>query len=88
MDQVKTDAGAKDAPQAYVTQIGDTLATVAQVYYGDGSQAGRLPIYAANRDVIGDNMYVLYPGLTLTIPPPDQKWPVGVNRDAYGPSNT
>ena len=70
------------AATEYVTVDGDTLAIVAQVSYGGiGAQEDRLPIYEANRDVIGDNMNVMFPaGVTLTIPDPAEKWPIGVNR--------
>ena len=51
----------------YEVQSGDTLATIAQQYYGDPSQWRR--IYDANKDAIGDDPDKLKLGQKLTIPP-------------------
>jgi nucleoid-associated protein YgaU len=51
----------------YEIQSGDTLATIAQQFYGDPSQWRR--IYDANKDTIGDDPDKLKLGTKLTIPP-------------------
>ncbi len=51
----------------YEVQSGDTLATIAQQYYGDPAQWRR--IYDANKDAIGDDPDRLKLGQKLTIPP-------------------
>jgi nucleoid-associated protein YgaU len=52
---------------SYTVQSGDTLATIAQQYYGDSTQWRR--IYDANKDTIGDDPDKLKLGTKLTIPP-------------------
>jgi nucleoid-associated protein YgaU len=52
--------------QTYVTQPGDSLWSIAEQFYGDGSQWPK--IYAANKQVIGDDPNAIYGGMTLTIP--------------------
>jgi len=52
---------------SYEIQSGDTLATIAQQFYGDPSQWRR--IYEANKDTIGDDPDKLKLGTKLTIPP-------------------
>jgi nucleoid-associated protein YgaU len=52
---------------SYTVQSGDTLATIAQQYYGDPTQWRR--IYDANKDAIGDDPDKLKLGTKLTIPP-------------------
>jgi nucleoid-associated protein YgaU len=52
---------------SYEIQSGDTLATIAQQFYGDASQWRR--IYDANKDTIGDDPDKLKLGTKLTIPP-------------------
>lgn len=59
---------AASAGQMYTVEAGDTLASIAQKFYGDASRWRR--IYDANRDVIGDNPDRLQLGLKLRIPPP------------------
>lgn len=54
------------AGQAYVTQPGDTLWSIAEQFYGDGTQWPK--IYQANMAVIGPDPNVLHAGLTLQIP--------------------
>lgn len=53
--------------QSYEIQAGDTLATIAQQFYGDPTQWRR--IYDANKDAIGDDPDKLKLGTKLTIPP-------------------
>jgi nucleoid-associated protein YgaU len=53
--------------QSYEVQAGDTLATIAQQFYGDPSQWRR--IYDANKDAIGPDPDKLKLGTRLTIPP-------------------
>jgi nucleoid-associated protein YgaU len=51
----------------YEIQSGDTLATIAQQFYGDPTQWRR--IYDANKDAIGADPDKLKLGTKLTIPP-------------------
>jgi nucleoid-associated protein YgaU len=46
---------------------GDTLATIAEKFYGDSGQWRR--IYDANRSAIGENPDAVRIGTTLRIPP-------------------
>jgi nucleoid-associated protein YgaU len=52
---------------SYEVQSGDTLATIAQQFYGDGTQWRR--IYDANKDAIGADPDKLKLGMMLKIPP-------------------
>lgn len=53
--------------KTYTVQAGDCLWTLAEKYYGDGSQYKKLA--AANPDIKNPNL--IYPGQVLTIPPAD-----------------
>jgi nucleoid-associated protein YgaU len=53
--------------ETYEVQSGDTLATIADKAYGDGTQWRR--IYDANKDTIGPDPDKLKIGMKLTIPP-------------------
>jgi nucleoid-associated protein YgaU len=53
--------------QDYTVESGDTLATIAQKFYGEPTQWRR--IYEANRSAIGDNPDQLKLGTQLKIPP-------------------
>ena len=55
------------ASGTYEVQSGDTLLTIAEQSYGDGTQWRR--IYDANKDVIGSDPDKLKIGMKLTIPP-------------------
>ncbi|MCD8209176.1 MAG: LysM peptidoglycan-binding domain-containing protein [Bacteroidales bacterium] len=50
----------------YTVVSGDCLWNIAKKFYGDGSQY--TVIYDANRDVVGSNPNLIYPGQVLTIP--------------------
>lgn len=58
----------ENAPSAnsYTVQPGDCLWKIAKQYYGNGADYTR--IYDANRDVVGGNPNLIYPGQVLTIP--------------------
>jgi nucleoid-associated protein YgaU len=53
--------------ESYTVADGDTLATIAERFYGDPTQWRR--IYDANRSVIGENPDNVRVGTTLRIPP-------------------
>jgi len=55
------------AGESYEVQSGDTLATIAQQFYGDSGLWRR--IYDANKDTIGADPDKLKIGMKLTIPP-------------------
>jgi nucleoid-associated protein YgaU len=55
------------AGDSYTVAEGDTLATIAERFYGDPSLWRR--IYEANQSAIGDNPDSVRVGTTLTIPP-------------------
>lgn len=50
----------------YTVKKGDNLWTLARKFYGSGADYTK--IYEANRDVIGGNPNLIYPGQTFTIP--------------------
>jgi nucleoid-associated protein YgaU len=58
---------AEAGSESYEIQPGDTLATIAQQFYGDPTQWRR--IYDANKDAIGADPDKLKVGTKLTIPP-------------------
>jgi nucleoid-associated protein YgaU len=58
---------AETSAQSYEVQSGDTLATIAQQFYGDPTQWRR--IYDANKDAIGADPDKLKLGTKLSIPP-------------------
>ena len=65
--QVATSTGGGGSGgSSYTVKKGDNLWNLAKKYYGDGSQWRK--IYDANRDVIGGNPNLIYPGQTYTIP--------------------
>ena len=57
---------APPAPTPYTVVKGDCLWKIAKQFYGDGSQWP--VIYEANRDVVGGNPNLIYPGQVLMIP--------------------
>lgn len=54
------------AAQTYTVKSGDSLWAIAKRYYGSGALYTK--IYEANRDIIGSNPNLIYPGQVLTIP--------------------
>lgn len=60
-------ATADTTADTYEVQSGDTLLSIAEQYYGDGTQWRR--IYDANKDVIGSDPDKLKVGMKLKIPP-------------------
>lgn len=59
-------AGGGSGGTAYTVRKGDNLWTLAKRFYGNGADYSK--IYEANRDVIGNNPNLIYPGQTFTIP--------------------
>ncbi|NJR66437.1 MAG: LysM peptidoglycan-binding domain-containing protein [Leptolyngbyaceae cyanobacterium CRU_2_3] len=57
--------------QTYTVQAGDFLSSIAQTFYGDGSEAAWRKIYRANQAVIGFDSTQLQIGMVLVIPPKD-----------------
>lgn len=57
---------APTASKKYKVVKGDCLWTIAKKFYGDGSKYK--VIYDANKEVIGGNPNLIYPGQVLTIP--------------------
>lgn len=57
--------------QTYTVQSGDTLSTLAQKFYGDGTEASWQKIYEANKAVIGADPTHIEVGMVLVIPPED-----------------
>jgi hypothetical protein len=56
----------------YTVQSGDFLSTIAERFYGDGSEASWRRIYEVNRAVIGPDPTQLTAGMVLVIPGADQ----------------
>jgi ABC-type amino acid transport substrate-binding protein/phage tail protein X len=65
---VRASGGPGEMVDTYVVQSGDTLSKIARKYYGDAWATSWQRIYAANRDVIGENPSRLKVGMTLDIP--------------------
>ena len=67
-----TGTGGGDTPSGgsggttYTVKKGDNLWTLAKKFYGSGADCTK--IYEANRDTIGKNPNLIYPGQTFTIP--------------------
>ena len=53
-------------PKTYTVKSGDCLWNIAKKYYGDGAEYTK--IYNANKNVIGGNPNLIYPGQVLSIP--------------------
>ena len=53
-------------PQTYTVKSGDCLWNIAKALYGNGADYKK--IYEANKDVIGGNPNLIYPGQVFTIP--------------------
>lgn len=53
--------------QTYTVQSGDNLWNIAKKYYGSGAMYTK--IYEANKDLIGGNPNLIFPGQQLIIPP-------------------
>ena len=63
--------GGDQATRAQHTVVsGDTLTLIALHYYGPGANDKAALIYEVNRAAIGDNPYMLKPGMVLRIPEP------------------
>ena len=52
----------------YIVQAGDTLSSIAQRAYGNGSQPYWMALFAAQEGTIGNNPNVIKPGQQLFIP--------------------
>lgn len=52
----------------YTVVIGDSLRLIALKHYGPGGQEQWKKIYDANKAAIGENPYVISPGMVLSIP--------------------
>ena len=59
-------SGGGSGGTTYTVKKGDNLWNLAKKFYGNGADYGK--IYEANRDVIGGNPSLIYPGQTFTIP--------------------
>ena len=56
----------------YTVQSGDSLSAIALNYYGSAAHDKWMAIYEANKDVIGDNPNLIFPGQELKIPNLDE----------------
>jgi polar amino acid transport system substrate-binding protein len=65
---VRAGGGPGEMVDTYVVRAGDTLSKIARKYYGDAWATSWQRIYAANRDVIGEDPSRLQVGMTLGIP--------------------
>lgn len=61
-----TGTGGGGGGTTYTVKKGDNLWTLAKKFYGSGADYSK--IYEANRDTIGKNPNLIYPGQTFTIP--------------------
>lgn len=58
----------KSGAACYTVQSGDSLYTIAQKFYGSGSDANTAKIYYSNETTIGSDPSKIYPGQKLYIP--------------------
>lgn len=61
-----TGGGETSSAKTYTVKKGDCLWTIAKKFYGSGADYKK--IYEANKDTIGKNPNLIYPGQTFTIP--------------------
>lgn len=61
-----TGGGETSSAKTYTVKKGDCLWTIAKKFYGSGADYTK--IYEANKDTIGKNPNLIYPGQTFTIP--------------------
>lgn len=61
-----TGSGSGGGGIIYTVKKGDNLWTIAKKFYGNGADYSK--IYEANKDTIGNNPNLIYPGQTFTIP--------------------
>lgn len=66
VQETKRPAAKPKTTKKYTVKSGDCLWTIAQRYYGKGSDWKK--IYNANKGVIGSNPNLIYPGQVYTIP--------------------
>lgn len=59
-------SGSGSGARTYTVKKGDCMWNIALHFYGDGTKY--MKIYEANRNVIGGNPAMIYPGQVLTIP--------------------
>ncbi len=59
-------AEGKDA-ETHTVVPGDTLYGITKAHTGDASHDNWKPLYEANRDVVGDNPHLIYPGQVLKL---------------------
>jgi nucleoid-associated protein YgaU len=55
--------------ESYTVKAGDTLISIAEKIYGEGSKSTYMDIYEANKDLIGPDPDMIKEGMTLKIPP-------------------
>ena len=60
------ESGGGSGGTTYTVKKGDNLWTLAKKFYGSGADYTK--IYEANKDTIGKNPNLIYPGQTFTIP--------------------
>lgn len=60
------DSSASSGGSTYTVKKGDSLWKIAKEFYGSGADWKK--IYEANKDIIGKNPNLIYPGQTFTIP--------------------
>ena len=71
-EKAAAEKAAEEAAAAYVAEHtignGDTLSGIAYKYYGSGVRANWMAIYEANKETIGRNPGMIFPGMVLKIP--------------------
>jgi nucleoid-associated protein YgaU len=55
--------------ESYTVKAGDTLTSIAEKIYGEGSKSTFQDIYQANKDLIGADPNQIKVGMVLKIPP-------------------
>jgi len=63
-----TEPEGKPPKAVHTVLVGDSLRLIALKHYGPGGQEHWKEIYQANKEVIGENPYIIRPGQELVIP--------------------
>ena len=66
VENTETRVDNSTTPKTYTVKKGDCLWNIAKDIYGSGSDYTK--IYNANKDIVGSNPNLIYPGQVLTIP--------------------
>nr|DAT28986.1 MAG TPA: tail assembly protein [Caudoviricetes sp.] len=58
----------RNIPKTYIVKKGDSLWLIARMFLGDGNRWREIYLYNNNRNIIGGNPNLIFPGQVLSIP--------------------